>query len=363
MSNSHRSVLIIAGGSGTRLWPMSRKDLPKQFQPLFGSETPFQLMVRLVSLEVPLRQIYVIAIPEYKEIILEQVPGFSPENILFEPAQRDTGPAVTLGILQILQRDPEATVATMWSDHLILDTKAFGAVIRGAFEAAEQYPDYLISVGSKPSKADPSLGYIEMAAQKGVFSGTPVYTVAKFTEKPDQNTADQFLTSGKHLWNVGYNIMRAAAYLEELVKHNADLKAAVTTLQEHIANQNTEGITEVYETFPKISIDYLLVQKLEKKLVVPADMGWSDIGTWATLHEMMVAKTGNHLVTEGEVRSINTQNSLVFAKDRPITLVGVKDLVVVDTGDTILIMNYHAPAADLKSLVQNTLPETNPELL
>lgn len=363
MSTDHRAVLIIAGGSGTRLWPMSRKALPKQFQPLFGKETPFQLMIRLVSQVVPAEHIFIMAIPEFTEIILKQAPSLSRENILFEPAMRDTGPAVTLGVLQVAERDPEATVAAMWSDHLILNDQEFENVLNAAFEAAETKPDYLVTVGSKPTKPDPTLGYIHMGKVAGTFAGVDVHYVQEFKEKPDQKTAERFFSSWEYFWNVGYNVIKAQTFIGELNAAKPELAPLIATLQENIRSGDQQAIAQAYEEFPRISIDYLLIQGLSKLMVVPADMGWSDIGTWATLHEMMTLKYGNDLIKQGEVQSVGTTNSLVFAKDRPIALVGVSDIVVVDTGDVVLVMDRKASAADLKSLVQEAISETNPELL
>ena len=157
--------------------------------------------------------------------------------------------------------------------------------------------------------------------------------------------------------------MAAASFLKAFTAANPDLAESVATLEAAVASNKLESIAAPYEAFPKKSIDYLLVEKLADIAVVPADMGWSDIGTWTVLHKMLVDKTGDNMVTQGEVHSINTTNSLVFAKDRPITLVGVSNLIIVDTGDTLLVMHHDAPANDLKKLVQETLSETNPELL
>lgn len=364
MSNKkERCALIIAGGMGARLWPMSRRALPKQFQHLLGNETPFQHMVRLVTQVVPLEHVYVMAVPDFADIILEQVPELDRSHILFEPAQRDTAPAVTLGMLQIAAVNPHATVATLWSDHLVLDEQRFAQVLTAAFEAAEAQPEYLVSVGSKPTKADPSLGYIHMGKEDGHYNGVDVHYVQQFIEKPDQKTAETFFASWEYLWNVGYNVMTVESFVRELLAAQPDHAKTITALRDAIAAGNQEDIARLYAELPKTSIDYFLVQKLTKILVVPADMGWSDIGTWTTLYHMMVTKSGEHLVTQGEVRSINTENSLVFAKDRPVTLVGVKDLIVVDTGDTVLVMHHEAAPGDLKSLVQDILTETNPELL
>ncbi len=358
--STNRYALVIAGGTGSRLWPMSRKELPKQFQYLLGSETPFQHMVRLTTQVIPLEKVFVMAVPQFRDIILKQLPALPPENILFEPAQRDTGPAVTLGMLQIQQKDDKAHVAMLWADHLVLDEAVFVKVLEAGFAASEAKPEYLVSVGSKPTKADPSLGYIHMGDEAGTYAGIGLHQVKEFVEKPDQATAEKYFRSWDYLWNVGYNFMSVAEFSNQLGEVQPEL---VTTLSALAATHDQAGIAKLYEQLPKLSIDYLLVQKLHHILVIPADMGWSDIGTWTSLYRMMVTKSGGHMVTQGEVHSIKTENSLVFAKDRPITLVGVKDLIVVDTGDTVLVMHHDAPAADLKSLVQDTLTVTNPELL
>ena len=353
----------MAGGAGNRLWPMSRAKLPKQFQQLIGNETPFQLMVDLVRQVIPIEQIMVMAVPEFRDEILRQIPNLKPENILYEPARRDTGPAILLAMLQVKQRDPEARVATLWSDHLVLDHAAFAKVLTAAFSAQALHPDWLISVGAMPTKADPGLGYIQMDGVIHEENGVTVRKVNRFVEKPDLTTAEQYVSSGDYLWNVGYNVMAAASFLKAFTAANPDLAESVATLEAAVASNKLESIAAPYEAFPKKSIDYLLVEKLADIAVVPADMGWSDIGTWTVLHKMLVDKTGDNMVTQGEVHSINTTNSLVFAKDRPITLVGVSNLIIVDTGDTLLVMHHDAPANDLKKLVQETLSETNPELL
>ncbi len=355
MSPDNRYVLISAGGAGTRLWPMSRQALPKQFQHLLGAETPFQHMVRLIQQVVPLERIFVMAVAEFRDLILEQVPGLNPENVLLEPSRRDNGPAVAYGMAQIHARNTEAVVASLWSDHLVLDEKAFAEALEAAFQATTDHGDAFIAVGIKPTKADPTLGYIELGEEVGTRQDLPLYQVRQFTEKPDQATAESFVESGRYLWNSGYFVMTSAAFLQHLISIHPELEQPIARLQ--------SSDTAAYEELPKLSLDYLFTQQLEHIFVIPADIGWSDLGTWTTLYKMLVTKSGEHLVTQGPVHSINTENSLVFAKDRPITLVGVKDLIVVDTGDTLLVMHHDAPPGDLKNLLQDTLSETNPELL
>lgn len=360
---NHTYALVMAGGAGSRLWPMSRNSLPKQFQYILGEETPFQHMVKLLRQVIPLEQIMVMAVPEFTHLILEQVPGFPEANILFEPARRDTGPAIVLGMLQIQARDPEALVATVWSDHLVLDEAMFASVLRAGFATAEANPQQYVTVGANPTKADTSLGYIQMGNTQAEFEGIEVRKVKRFVEKPDQATATQFFQSTSYLWNVGYNVTFASSFLEAFAKTNPDLNEATESLTKAIASGDHDAIATSYEAFPKKSIDYLLVEKLTDIAVVPADMGWSDIGTWTTLHQMMVNKSGNDMVTQGPVTSTNSSQSLVFAKDKPVIVVGMANVIVVDTGDAILVMDSGAPASQLKAIVQENLSQTNPELL
>lgn len=353
----------MAGGAGSRLWPMSRNTLPKQFQYILGSETPFQHMIQLISQEIPLEKIMVMAVPEFTHLIQEQVPGIPAENILFEPSRRDTGPAILLGMLQIAERDPEATVVTVWSDHLVLDKAVFAKVITAGIEASQTNPDLYVTVGAKPTKADTSLGYIQMGNTLAEYQGIEVRNVRRFIEKPDQANANLFFQSTSYLWNVGYNICAAKLFISEFTKHNPELQELTANIEDALAKNNQEEVGKLYETFPKKSIDYLLVEKLGKIVVVPADMGWSDIGTWTTLHQMMTHKTGSDMVTQGPVTTAASSNSLVFAKEKPIVLVGMTNTIVVDTGDTILVMNAQCPAQELKDIVQTNLAQTNPELL
>lgn len=363
-TNDHTYAIVMAGGAGSRLWPMSRKHLPKQFQPLLGKETPFQLMIRLVSQVIPTERIMVMAPNEFKHLILEQAPQLGEQNILQEPERRDTGPAIVLGMLEMVERDPEATVLTVWSDHLILDEAKFAQVIEAGLVTVADHPNWLVNVGAKPTKADTSLGYIQMGSALTEHNEIEVRRVKRFVEKPDEATATRFFQSHEYLWNLGYNIMRAQSFIEQFKAVNPDLVDEMEHLAVAIREPyDAAAVAEGFARLPKAAIDYLFVEKIEHIAVVPADMGWSDIGTWAALHKMMIAKSGHSMVTKGEVHSIDTKNSLIFAKDRPVTLVGVQDLIVVDTGDAVLIMHNDAKASDLKKLVQETLSETNPELL
>ena len=352
MSSSSQYILVFAGGAGNRLWPLSRRTLPKQFQRFAGPDSLLQHMVKLCTNVVPIERILVVAVSEFKSIICEQLPSLPQENILIEPSRRDNGPAIALAMLELERRDPNAVAAIVWSDHLIQDAEQFSTTLRTAFSAAANHPDSLVTIGVKPTKPDTGLGYIRIGdeIERGEL---PVFDVAQFIEKPDLQTATKFITSWQYFVNTGYKVWTTKFFREALEKAHPELTKTIAELK--------SGNTKVYDEFPKLSIEYLLTQHLDRILMVPANIGWRDMGNWNEYHEVLKESSKSDLVTEGEVYSVNTTNSYVSAKDRPITLVGVKDMIVVDTGDTILIMDKSA-AQDIKQLT--TLLETdNPTLL
>ena len=359
--NSHHYALIVAGGSGTRLWPLSRKNRPKQFQSFIKEQTLLQHMVSHVEDVLPIEHVFILATPEFAPIILEQLPSLPPENLLYEPARRDTGPAMILGMMQISQRDPEATTAVLWADHNIEKASTFSELLEVAFQASEQHPHALITMGSKPTYPATGFGYIQMADEDKAYGNHTVFAVKRFVEKPDLATATEFVASWEYLWNMGYNVMRTDQFLKVCREINPELKETLNKLQKACENQDHQAIASVYEELPKISVDYLVVQHLKDLYVVPADIGWNDIGSWKALHEILRDQFSDGVVTRGNVITLESEECLIYSKDRLITAVGLKDIIIVDDGDAILVMHKdHAQA--IKTLTQK-LEVSNPELL
>lgn len=357
-SNSHHYALIMAGGSGTRLWPMSRASLPKQFQPLLGTQTPFQHMIELITQVIPLEKVFVMAVPEFTELILSQAPGLPRENILLEPGRRDNGPAITFALLQIEQRDPEATVAILWSDHRIARPAAFEQALNTSLQASTENPDSMVIIGAKPTRPDTNLGYLEMSEMRGRYNGIATFTATRFIEKPDLPTAKRFASSWEYLWNVGYSVIPVRTFFQKFAEIQPDLMPVIAELRNALGGNAAES----YEKLPKMSIDYLFTQKMTNLLAVPADMGWSDIGTWNILQDVLSEAQETDVIIQGPVTHVATHNSLIFAKDRPITTVGLQNIIVVDTGDAILVLDRNADSAHMKELI-TTLQTTHPELL
>jgi mannose-1-phosphate guanylyltransferase len=359
--SAHNYVLIMAGGAGTRLWPISRQQRPKQFQSFVGEETLLQHIVGIASTVVPTDHLYFMATPEFAAVIKEQIPGIAPENLLFEPARRDNGPAIVLGMLQIQQRDPEACVAILWSDHLIQKPEALTVTLQGAFEAAKHHADHMIVIGAHPTRPDTGLGWIQMGKEVGIYQDTPLFRVKRFVEKPDLAQATQFLNRWEYLWNVGYKIVTVRTFFERLASVQPDLVKPLQELRKLTAADQAEKIATPYEKLPKLSIEYLLTQYMDDLLVVPADLGWSDIGNWETLHDVLKEQKQDHLITQGNVLTIDTENSLILGRDRLVAAVGLKDVVIVDDGDAVLVMHRSA-AQHIKKVIQ-ALEDSHKHLL
>jgi mannose-1-phosphate guanylyltransferase len=357
----HSYAIIMAGGAGTRLWPISRQKRPKQFQAFTHELTMLQHMVRLTTQVIPIERLFVMATPEFAAIIRGQIPQLPAENLLYEPSRRDNGPAITLGMIQVLKRDSKAVVALLWSDHDIRQETVFADTIKAAFKAAKEYPRALVTVGAKPTHPDPTLGYIQTGTEIATYDGVPIFKVKRFVEKPSPEDAARFVSSWEYLWNVGYKIVSAAFYLQKFNEVQPELAPTVNSLVAACAAKDEEKMADLYATFPKLSIEFLFTPFLTELLVVPADIGWSDIGNWKTLHDVLKDRHADQLVTRGEVLSLDSKDSLVFAGERPIAVIGIKDLIVVDDGDVILVMNKGC-ATDIKKFIQQ-LETSNPDLL
>ncbi len=324
--------VILSGGSGTRLWPMSRPERPKQLLALTADETMLQLTARRASGEGFAPQI-IVANLRHADMIEEQMAavGAAVGALILEPVGRNSGPAIALAALAA--GDPAAPLLVMSSDHAIADVAAFHAAARAALPMVEQ--GWLVTFGITPDAPDTSYGYL--AVGEAISEG--VHRVARFIEKPPLADAEAMLAAGGHAWNSGIFLFRADTFLDALAIHQPAMLAAA---REAMAKAEHDGArivpdAEAFAASPAESVDYAVMEKAERVAVVPVSMGWSDVGSWDALHAISdVDGDGN--AHRGEVIALDTRNCLVRSDGARIAMVGVSDLIVVASGDDILIL-------------------------
>jgi mannose-1-phosphate guanylyltransferase len=344
-------VLILAGGSGERFWPLSRRNRPKQLLSLFSTVTLLEeTLARLEGL-VEREHILILTNREQEAAVRALAAGLPPENIVAEPAKRDTAAAIALGAGWVSLRDSGATMIVLPADHLIQDRAAFQATLRTAVTAAQETGE-LVTIGIKPTWACPGFGYIEQGERTiltGETGGQPVYEVVRFREKPNVELAEQFLKQGHFRWNAGMFIWPLSAILSALEQHAPALASFVEAL--HAGEDFGTVLAERFPELPKVSIDYAIMEKAERVLVVEAGFDWDDVGSWTA-----VAKYLKH---GGEQNASNTErltthdaagNIVYTTRQGHVALMGVRDLIVVQTEDALLVA-HRSEAEKIKQLV------------
>lgn len=343
-------AVIMAGGIGSRFWPQSRKDNPKQFLEVFGESTLIQNTVARLQGLVPPERIYVVTHRRYVDQTREQLPAVPEENILAEPIARNTAPCIAFAAVKLLARDPDATMIVLPADHVIKKVDRFQAVLRVAIEKARK-DRTLVTIGINPTHPETGYGYIQFdgAGENGTDEPA-AYPVKTFAEKPDIATAERFLDSGDFLWNSGMFVWRADTILDEMREHLAQAYEAFEPVSEAVGTPEEEqAVEDAYSQSPHISIDYGVMERAEKVYVVPGSFGWSDIGDWRAVYELS-EKNGHGNALHGNVIVHDSSRCLVQADERLVVLVGIHDAVVVDTGDAVLICNRES-AQQVKNVV------------
>lgn len=356
-------VAILAGGVGTRLWPRSRESMPKQFSDVTGAgRTMIQSTVDRLEGLVALSDIYVITGSRYRQLTLDQLPGIPPENVIVEPNGRNTGPAIGLACAHLFRRDPNGIIALLHADHNIQDAPAYRAVLRQAELAAQA--DYLTVLGITPTSPHTGYGYIKRTGDPLPVAGDlPVYTVERFLEKPDQTTAESFLANGRYYWNAGNFICRVDRMLGEFERQLPALHAGLEKIGTSLGSSNAgQVLDETWERMPNISIDHGVMEHAERVAVVPLQAGWNDVGSWDALEEILPVDANGNCLIQGDSLLIESSGTIVSGGKRLIALVGVEDLVVVDSGDALLIGHKHR-IQQIKEVVERLRNEGRTDLL
>lgn len=330
--NEHLYALIIAGGRGTRFWPRSRRKLPKQCIALGTERTLIQQTVDRILPLVPAERILVVTSWDMAEAVIAQLPELPGENILVEPVGRNTAPAVGWGCMDIARRSAgeNAVVAVLPSDHIIEREEDLLAVLSACAEAARA-TNALVTIGLEPSRPETGFGYLHCGGTLGEFEAHDFLRVERFVEKPDAATAAEYLASGDFLWNAGMFVFTVEAARDAFRQHLPKTWA----LLERLRYEPTD-LAKLYPQMDATSIDYGIMERSRHVLTVRADLGWSDVGTWSALADHLPRIPGGRGVAEPVV-SIDSTGNIVHAPDKVVALVGVEDLIVVDTGDALLV--------------------------
>jgi mannose-1-phosphate guanylyltransferase len=360
----HFYAVIMAGGGGTRLWPLSRQNRPKQMLALISDRTLFQMAVdRLEGVFTPER-ILVVTVEDQAQDLQRQVPGIPEDNYLLEPLPRGTASVVGWAAAALRERDPEAVMAVLTADHIIPHQDRFREVLQAAFEVARD--DYLVTLGITPSYPATGYGYIKQGPELGSYRGRDVYEVERFTEKPDLEQAVKMLASGDYAWNSGMFFWSVARILEEFKRQMPDLADQLQVIAEGWGTPDQDQV--VGEVWPEIkpeTIDFGIMEGAERVAVIPAaGLGWSDVGSWESLFDVLDSDASGNITRGGEHIALDSQGTLVYTAENPRTVVtiGTENLVVVDTGDVLLVCDKKQ-SQRVREIVQRLTDEGRLNLL
>jgi len=330
MSNNSVHAVILAGGSGSRLWPLSRQHLPKQFLSLDGNASLLQTTINRLSPTIDAANVLIVTQEMHAKG--EAYHALLPYQSLFEPAGRNTAPAIALAAAFLAADGADPIMVVLPADHIIKDEVRFRAHLNNAIKAAEG--GKLITFGIRPTRPDTGFGYIK--ANPGTIPS--VYAVERFTEKPDLNTAERFLQEGDYYWNSGMFVWRTSVILAEIQRHLPEVYRIVQNILAESRATGTfqQAVEKYFPAMPSISIDYGVLEKSSQVALIPCDIGWNDVGSWQAVHEIS-AKDKNGNALQGNVIALDCKNSLIRAEKRLVAAIGVEDLCVIETADAVLI--------------------------
>ena len=343
-------VVIMAGGRGTRFWPLSRRRRPKQVLALVGAHSLVREAVDRVLPMVPIDRVLVVTGPDMAEAVRAELPDLDADNLLVEPAGRNTAPCIGWATVEVQRRaGPEAVVAVLPSDQVITRPDVLRQALAAAAEAA-QSTGKLLTLGIQPTRPETGFGYLELGTPGGHFGGLALRHVACFREKPDQATAQAWVSDREHLWNAGMFVFRVADMRAAFQRH---LPTSAAGLDALLAEPGR--LAEVWSHLDAISIDYGIMERSSDLLTVPCDPGWSDVGTWPASAGLLPSVPGGTGRAD-HVVAVDSTGNVVHAPGRLVALVGVHDLVVVDTGDAVLVMDQ-AHAQQLREVIDQLLAQ------
>ncbi len=329
-------VVIMAGGKGERFWPRSRAAQPKQFTDLTGTGNMLYLTYRRAAKLVQPDKIFIVTGSEYRDITNDSVPELPIENIILEPAGRNTGPCIGLAAVTLAKRFPGATMIVLPADHLIKEDDKFIDTLHAAVESAEK-TEGLVTIGIKPTRAETGYGYIKTGEKVDIGTSKFAFKVCRFIEKPDKERAQQFFSDGNYLWNSGIFVWKVPVILDAFRTYLPELYEGLQAIKSSLdTDRYTEVLNYIYPGLQKVSIDYGIMEKSGQVFTVPGSFYWDDVGTWRAL-ERIFGTDRNGNVLRGRVIALETKNTIIDSSKRLVAVIGVEDLIVVDTEDITFI--------------------------
>jgi len=342
-------AVIMSGGMGTRFWPKSRHNMPKQFLKTVGEKTLIQNTVDRIQKCISHDNICIVTNRNYVKMIKKQLPGIKCENIFIEPYNKETATCIGLAAIKLIKRDHEAVMIVLPSDHMIQNIDEFKNDIDEALKIARSQ-DVLVTLGIVPKRPETAYGYIETGKLLS-HERIPVFKAKRFTEKPNKTIAQMFLDKGTFLWNSGMFIFKASVLLSQMERYLPELYSNLMVMQEAVGRSDEDKIIEdEYKKVDGISIDFGIMEKSPNIVVLKTNLDWDDIGSFTALEKYYMKDDDNNIIN-GLCSSIDTRNCMIFGDNRLIATIGVSNLIVVDTGDTVLICDRERDQ-DIKEMVR-----------
>jgi mannose-1-phosphate guanylyltransferase len=346
MWSDHAFVVVLAGGRGERFWPLSTGARPKAFLRLVGDESLLQATVRRARLVLPWDRILVVAGRAHADLVGAQLPELPEGNLLLEPVGKDTAAAVGLASLALERRDPEAAMAVVPADHHVPDREALAAVLRRAFGLIESDPARVVTIGIRPTRPEIGYGYLE--AREGLADAPGVLRVRQFLEKPGLDTVWSLLQEGGYYWNSGMFVWRGATFQALLARYMPEAWAGFRRIRDAWGAHDV--LAREFSQFPRLSVDYGVLERMDSGVVmIPAEFAWDDLGSWDALGRMLPAEENGNVII-GEVRSLDTSDSIIIASDQQVATLGVSNVIVVASPHGVLVCS-RGRSQDVRRLV------------
>ncbi len=346
-------AIILAGGGGTRLWPVSRKKDPKQIKPLVGSDTLLQKTYKRVNKGFRKSDIFISTNIKYKQAIKKQLKSFPDRNLILEPEKKDTAAAIGLAAVSLFHKNPKSIMVTVNSDAYIKDEKEYLRILKLAEKVVQKKPGSTVLIGINPTYPETGYGYIKLGSRDIKLGEDEIFKAEKFVEKPDFKKAKEYLSKWDYLWNPAMFVWRVDTLLNLYKKYLPSIYKSLMSIEASLGKKNSaEVIKEEFEKIKPISIDYGIMEKIQDKmLVIPADFGWADVGHWRTVKDVLSKKESDNVV-KGKYIGIESEGNLVYSfSGKLVATCGINDMIIIETEDSILVCPRDR-AQDVKKIVQ-----------